>query len=236
MERVIVVLLGVLLGGSSWDERRISVELSSHNTVLKGMTRDCGGLWSGTETKGDRRRLTAKRRSINLRPHRAIKLVYFFEKSCTSLKKDLPVVSSRTAPWHVLESTGTFFTRNLWARGMGTNWRNLLKRNEKALRMFPNHPFVRVLSFGMARRHPTLSQFEQAFTRRVGGPEAMFSFPDVDATRYIFGHRRQSVRGDGAQQSRGTSGWQEGGRPMGDAHSIGVASNVCEGRGARLGD
>ncbi|KAJ7154510.1 Alpha/Beta hydrolase protein [Mycena filopes] len=80
---------------------------------------------------------------------------------------------------NLLEST--FFTRNVWARGMGTNWYNLLKGSEKSLRAFPNHPFVRALPLGLARRHPRLSQFDQEFTRRVGGPEPVFPFPDVNA-------------------------------------------------------
>ncbi|KAJ7155022.1 hypothetical protein C8R46DRAFT_1296066, partial [Mycena filopes] len=80
---------------------------------------------------------------------------------------------------NLLEST--FFTRNVWARGMGTNWYNLLKGSEKSLRAFPDHPFVRALPLGLARRHPRLSQFDQEFTRRVGGPEPVFPFPDVNA-------------------------------------------------------
>ncbi|KAJ7148121.1 Alpha/Beta hydrolase protein [Mycena crocata] len=75
-----------------------------------------------------------------------------------------------------------FFTRNVWARGMGTNWLNLLRRHEKTLRSFPeNTSMTSALKPSLALKYPTLPQFDAAFTRRVGGPEAVFPFADVDA-------------------------------------------------------
>ncbi|KAJ6615184.1 AB-hydrolase YheT [Mycena sp. CBHHK59/15] len=88
-------------------------------------------------------------------------------------------------PWdnvlnsHMLDST--FLTRNIWARGMGTNLRNVLRRNEGALRAFQDHPLGTALPSALALRHPTLSFFDSTFSSRVGGPEAMFPFADVDA-------------------------------------------------------
>ncbi|KAJ6632140.1 Alpha/Beta hydrolase protein [Mycena sp. CBHHK59/15] len=88
-------------------------------------------------------------------------------------------------PWDLVLNShllmNTFFIRNVWARGMGTNWLNLLKRHEKALRKYPDHPISRALPSSLALRYPTLAEFDSTFTRRVGGPEPMFPFKDVDA-------------------------------------------------------
>ncbi|KAJ6524296.1 AB-hydrolase YheT [Mycena vulgaris] len=88
-------------------------------------------------------------------------------------------------PWdnvlnsHMLEST--FLRRNLWARGMGINLRNVLRRNEAALRTFHDHPLSAALPAALALRYPTLSFFDSTFSSRVGGPETMFPFPDVES-------------------------------------------------------
>ncbi|KAJ7205002.1 AB-hydrolase YheT [Mycena pura] len=88
-------------------------------------------------------------------------------------------------PWdnvlnsHMLDST--FLTRNLWARGMGTNLGKVLIRNEAALRSFQDHPLGAALPAALALRCPTLSFFDSTFSSRVGGPEPMFPFPDLDA-------------------------------------------------------
>ncbi|KAJ7640040.1 AB-hydrolase YheT [Mycena polygramma] len=87
-------------------------------------------------------------------------------------------------PWdNVLNSQmlhSTFLSRNLWARGMGTNLRGVLRQNEAALRKFHNHPLGAALPAALALRYPTLSHFDTTFSRRVGGPEPMFPFPDLE--------------------------------------------------------
>ncbi|KAJ7192964.1 hypothetical protein GGX14DRAFT_479126, partial [Mycena pura] len=96
------------------------------------------------------------------------------------------VVPHAPSSWR-MESTGLLLT-NLWARGMGTNLRKVLIRNEAALRSFQDHPLGAALPAALALRYPTLSFFDGTFSSRVGGPEPMFPFPDVDTYDWASSH------------------------------------------------
>ncbi|KAJ7309417.1 AB-hydrolase YheT [Mycena albidolilacea] len=74
----------------------------------------------------------------------------------------------------------TFFQRNFWARILGTALRQLLVENAAALRSFPDHPLALALPEALALRYPTLLAFDTIFSSRVGGPEPIFPFPDLD--------------------------------------------------------
>ncbi|KAJ7737754.1 hypothetical protein B0H16DRAFT_103707, partial [Mycena metata] len=165
-------------------------------------------------------------------------------------EKDLPVVSSRTAPWHVPEST--LFTRNVCARGMSTNWRNLLKRNEKALRMFPNHPFVCALPFGRpvdtprsrnsTKHSPDASADPRRYSNSLMWTRLFYRWTSSDAVLKDVGTPLLTITSTDDPLVRaipsdtggnpyvvmarskvgGHLGWFKKGRPMGDAPSTSI--------------
>lgn len=69
---------------------------------------------------------------------------------------------------------------------MGSNLQRLLKRNLQAITQDPNHYVAQAAENTLKLKNPTISDFDQAFTRVGGGPPPHFPFPDAEAY-YVWG-------------------------------------------------
>lgn len=56
----------------------------------------------------------------------------------------------------------------------------LVRRHERSLRRYPEHPICKELPSVLALRYPTLPKFDDTFTRKVGGDAPIFPIPTVD--------------------------------------------------------
>ncbi|KAF8910682.1 Alpha/Beta hydrolase protein [Gymnopilus junonius] len=99
-------------------------------------------------------------------------------------KSRLPSAVVLSCPWDMQKNghalVSTFAGKNLYARGMGRNMVRLVRRHERSLRKFPDHPICKELPSVLALRFPTLPHFDDTFTRRVGGEAPTFPIPTID--------------------------------------------------------
>ncbi|KAF9011214.1 Alpha/Beta hydrolase protein [Cyathus striatus] len=91
-----------------------------------------------------------------------------------------------SCPWD-MESNGhgqvhlsTFLGRNLYARGMGRNLQALVRKYEKVFRKYPDNPIYKELDATLALRMPMLHEFDDTFSRKVGGEPPLFPMSSVD--------------------------------------------------------
>lgn len=64
---------------------------------------------------------------------------------------------------------------------MGENLIRLLKRHLPVITKDPDHYIAKAAQVAIKLKNPTISDFDQAFTRVAGGPGPHFPFPDSEA-------------------------------------------------------
>ncbi|KAJ7104090.1 Alpha/Beta hydrolase protein [Mycena belliarum] len=87
-------------------------------------------------------------------------------------------------PWDLAQCTvkmlGTFLGRHLYLRGMGFNVHALIRHHFKSLALDkPEHPVAAAVHRFLAVKNPTIADFDDTFTRFVGGDSPTFPFPSV---------------------------------------------------------
>jgi predicted alpha/beta-fold hydrolase len=74
------------------------------------------------------------------------------------------------------------FHRNLYGKGMGKNMTTLLRLHYKPLVLDqPDHPFAKQVPSVLALPSPSIDEFDEAFTRFVGGTSPEYPFPSLEA-------------------------------------------------------
>ncbi|KAF8968131.1 AB-hydrolase YheT [Flammula alnicola] len=79
----------------------------------------------------------------------------------------------------------SFTGRYLYSRGMGSNLVRLVKHHSDALMQDPEHEVAKATRIAITLKNPTMSKFDDTFTKIAGGPSPPFPFPDAD-TYYIW--------------------------------------------------
>lgn len=75
----------------------------------------------------------------------------------------------------------SFTGKHIYARGMGENLMRLLRRHLPIITKDPDHYVAKAAQVTLQLKNPTISDFDQAFTRVGGGPGPHFPFPDSEA-------------------------------------------------------
>ncbi|KAJ7650200.1 AB-hydrolase YheT [Roridomyces roridus] len=106
---------------------------------------------------------------------------YLAEQGSNSLLSSACVVA---CPWDLAHSTvkmlGTFMGKYLYLRRMGSNVRALIRHHYRALALVkPEHPVAAAVHRFLAVKNPTIADFDDTFTRFVGGIEPEFPFDSV---------------------------------------------------------
>ncbi|KAJ6609264.1 Alpha/Beta hydrolase protein [Mycena sp. CBHHK59/15] len=74
----------------------------------------------------------------------------------------------------------SFFGRHVYLRGMGSNVLALIRHHYKPLALDnPDHPVAAAIHRFLAVKNPTIADFDDTFTRFVGGEAPPFPFPSV---------------------------------------------------------
>ncbi|KAJ7285042.1 AB-hydrolase YheT [Mycena rebaudengoi] len=105
---------------------------------------------------------------------------YLAEEGSRSL---LTSACALACPWDLAQTTvrmlGTFLGRR-YLRGMGRSVLDLIRHHYKPLALdTPNHPVAAAVHRFLAIRHPTIADFDDAFTRHIGRDAPIFPFPSV---------------------------------------------------------
>ncbi|KAK0459701.1 Alpha/Beta hydrolase protein [Desarmillaria tabescens] len=92
-------------------------------------------------------------------------------------------------PWDLAQNNeqllSSFIGKHVYAKGLGTNLLNLVKRHQTALLAKPNDRILEAMAAVLALKNPTLRDFDHAFSRIASGPPP--SFPYVSAEAYYDG-------------------------------------------------
>lgn len=76
----------------------------------------------------------------------------------------------------------SWFRSFVYGRAMGRNMRALIQIHHKALSLDPpDQPLPQAVARTLALKHPTLTDYDSAYSRFVGGEGPGFPFPDVNA-------------------------------------------------------
>lgn len=70
----------------------------------------------------------------------------------------------------------TFLGKQIYAKGMGGNLLNLIKRHAKSLSVDPEHRVAKAIPLTLNLKNPTLEKFDDTFTRVAGGSAPTFPF------------------------------------------------------------
>ncbi|KAJ6531850.1 AB-hydrolase YheT [Mycena capillaripes] len=106
---------------------------------------------------------------------------YLAEEGSKSLLSSACVLA---CPWDLAESTvsmlGSIMGRHIYLRGMGSNVLALIRHHYKPLALDkPDHPVAAAVHRFLAVKNPTIADFDDTFTRFVGGESPTFPFPSV---------------------------------------------------------
>ncbi|KAF8636529.1 hypothetical protein AX17_003342 [Amanita inopinata Kibby_2008] len=89
-----------------------------------------------------------------------------------------------SCPWDLARNNAgilsTFLGRHVYAKGMGTNLLNVVKKNLKGLTSDPNHIVAKAVTTVLTLKDPTLDEFDSKFTRIAGGSSPPFPFETSD--------------------------------------------------------
>ncbi|KAJ7832917.1 Alpha/Beta hydrolase protein [Mycena leptocephala] len=106
---------------------------------------------------------------------------YLAEEGSQSLLSSACVLA---CPWDLVKSTvkmlGNLLGRHIYLRGMGSNVRALIRQHYKPLALdTPDHPVAAAVHRFLEVKNPTIADFDDTFTRFVGGDPPAFPFPSV---------------------------------------------------------
>jgi len=92
-------------------------------------------------------------------------------------------------PWDLKKNNevlvASVIGNSVYAKGMGGNLQNVLKRNAKALSKDPDTLMAKRVTATLALKNPTLYEWDHSITRFVGGPSPPFPF-DSGVDYYIW--------------------------------------------------
>lgn len=92
-------------------------------------------------------------------------------------------------PWDLAQNNerllSTFIGKHVYAKALGTNLLNLVKRHQNALVAKPSGRILEAMAAVLALKNPTLRDFDHHFSRIASGPPP--SFPYVSAEAYYDG-------------------------------------------------
>ncbi|KAJ7678864.1 Alpha/Beta hydrolase protein [Mycena polygramma] len=106
---------------------------------------------------------------------------YLAEEGSQSLLSSACVLA---CPWDLAQSTvrmlGSLMGRHVYLRGMGRNVHTLIRHHYKALAGDkPEHPVAAAVHRFLAVKNPTIADFDDTYTRFVGGESPTFPFPSL---------------------------------------------------------
>ncbi|KAJ8520423.1 hypothetical protein ONZ45_g2789 [Pleurotus djamor] len=92
----------------------------------------------------------------------------------------LSAMCALACPWDLARNNdvlnSTFVGKQVYAKGMGTNLLNLLKKHVIALSKDPDHRVAKALVNALELKSPTMEEFDNTFTRVAGGSPPTFPF------------------------------------------------------------
>ncbi|KAL0946923.1 hypothetical protein HGRIS_013084 [Hohenbuehelia grisea] len=98
----------------------------------------------------------------------------------------LSAACALACPWDLARNCNmlmsSYIGKHVYAKGMGSNLLNLLKKHSAPLSRDPEHHVARALVRAMSLKSPTLEEFDNTFTCVAGGSSPPFPF--ANATEY----------------------------------------------------
>jgi uncharacterized protein len=76
---------------------------------------------------------------------------------------------------------GTWFSRTVYSKSLGTNLKNLITRHHDSIQKFPDTRLAQALPAVLSQSRLTLIQFDNLITVDFGGSSPPFPFPDAIA-------------------------------------------------------
>lgn len=100
-------------------------------------------------------------------------------------------------PWDLEKNNvrllSSFTGKHIYAKALGGNLLNLLKRHVNSLLVDPEHPVAKAVPSALALDNPTLEKFDDTFTRFAGGAPPTFPFASA-ADYYRWGSSHNAVK------------------------------------------